>query len=205
MNTNFPIRGMSRRIVGVGLAFVMAAFTARADDIILNGDFADGKTHWHGDGDAPDIGGRLVVTLKPDKWTVVSQSFTAEGTTLKLKITYALSSDCTLGKTGDKPVPPLTPEGLEEACGLENGGVHLIVLRNELFAALVLADGWVHAQRFVFDSGRRSEPANADGSHTFTAPIVSWNGFNEASLCLCFPPGQGTVTLTAVALTPPGP
>jgi hypothetical protein len=196
---------MSWRIVGVGLALLMAAFTARADDIILNSNFADGKTHWHGDGDAPDAGGRLVVTLKPDKWTVVSQNFSAGGTTLKLKITYALSSDCTLGQTGDKPIPPLTPEGLEEACGLENTNIQVTFPRNELFAALVVEDGWIHSRNFVLNSDRQSATANADGSSTYTSPLISWIGFNDANLCLCFPPGQGTVTLTAVALTPPGP
>jgi hypothetical protein len=200
-------RGMSWRVLATGLALLMAVSAARAGDIILNGDFSDGKTHWRGDGDAPDTGGRLVVTLKPGKWTVVRQTFNSNAPALKLKLTYALSSDCTLGKSGDTLVPPLTAEGLREASGLDNGIGNLTVSKRELFIALVVGGGFVFSENPVYDGHYSNSDivTNSDGSQTYTAQVTTWNGsFVDANLCLCFPPGQGTVTLTAAALTPPG-
>jgi hypothetical protein len=40
------------KIVTVLFLAGAALLSAHADDILLNGDFTDGKTHWHGDGDA---------------------------------------------------------------------------------------------------------------------------------------------------------
>ena len=197
---------MSPRILGFGLAMLMAISAAHAGDILLNSDFADGKTHWRGDGDAPDPGGKLVVTLKPDKWTVVRQTFSANATALQLKITYAFSDDCTLGKTGDKLIPPLTAADLEEASGLESGMINVPTCKGEAFKALVVGGIFLFAEEIVLrQSDSHSYGSNSDGSMTFTGQFNTWNGpFDDANLCLCFPPGQGTVTLTSVKLTPPG-
>jgi hypothetical protein len=41
-------------------------------------------------------------------------------------------------------------------------------------------------------------------SHYVTATLSSWtNQFADVNLCLMFPPGKGTVTLTSVTLLPP--
>jgi hypothetical protein len=185
----------------------MAVPAAHAGDIILNGDFADGKTHWRGDGEAPDVGGRVLITLKPDKWTVITQTFNANASALKLKVTYSLSSDCTLGKTGDKLIPPLTPDGLQEASGLENAISPITTNGRELFTTLVLEGGWMCSENAVLAGHNSGEDSstNPAGSKTFTTQVTTWSGvFDDANLCICFPPGQGVVTLTGVVLTPPG-
>jgi hypothetical protein len=51
-----------------------------------------------------------------------------------------------------------------------------------------------------------SSPAdNPSGDKTYTADLNSFFGsFDDATLCLCFPPGEGSVTLKGVKLLPPG-
>jgi hypothetical protein len=205
--------GMNPRLSGLVLALflaVVSASTSRADGIILNSDFSDGKTHWHGDGDAPDAGGKLVITLKPDKWTVVRQNFSANAPALKLKVTYSLSDDCTLGKTGDTLTPPLTSTALEEACGLDNSIYNVTFEKYELWTVLIVSGGSLMSEDPVYNfhsgSGYQSQnTTDASGEKTFTTQLSQWSGqFASDDLCLCFPPGQGTVTLTGVQLTPPG-
>ena len=95
---------MHRDALKVILALVLifrGISSADAHDIIANGDFHDGKTHWQGDGDAPDTGGKIIVTLKPDKWTVLTQKFSDNSKHLQLKLTYTLSDDCSLTRKRD--------------------------------------------------------------------------------------------------------
>lgn len=194
---------MKSRLLGFGLMLLMTVSTACASDILLNGNFADGKTHWHGAGDSPGAQGLLVITLKPEKWTVVTQSFNAKAGALQLSITYSLSPDCTLGKS-NKLVAPLTPTDLGEACGVDCGFFNVTFEKREIFTALVVGNGFLFTECPVYH--RRYNPSpDSDKSTTFTGQLSAWNGgFDDAHLCLCFPPGQGTVTLTNVTLTPPG-
>jgi hypothetical protein len=186
--------------------FVIAFFlgmaglsSLRADDILLNGNFTDGKTHWHGDGDSPDTGGRLVITLKPDKWTVVYQNFSFDSSELQLKLTYALSDDCTLAKgSGDKLVTPLTSLGLEEATGMANNIFNVTLPRRTAWMVLLVGGGMMESEEPVFLRRDAKDP------RTFITTLSEWNGkFINDALCLAFPPGQGTVTLTDVELLPP--
>jgi hypothetical protein len=197
----------------VSLLFMAMAISAHGSDILLNGDFSDGKTHWHGDGDVSGGeaggavgagGGGLVITLKPDKWTAVTQRFSASTTALKLKITYSLSDDCTLGKTGDKLIPPLTTDALDEACGV-NSSMNIPMSKFELWKVLVVSGGWVMTEDFVRSFRDSNSAGNGSGVRTYSSDINAWFGaFTDCNLCLCFPPGQGSVTLTEVKLLPPG-
>lgn len=191
------------------LALILTGISAaHGSPIILNSDFSDGKTHWHGDGDSPDTGGKLVITLKPDKWTVVRQNFSANASSLKLQVKYSLSDDCTLGKTGDKLLPPLTRMGLEEACGLDNGIYDVPASKWEDWKVLLVSGGNVIDTESIYGShdGYASSNVHDDGGQkTATTTVTSWNSsFDSVELCLCFPPGTGSVTLESVVLTPPG-
>lgn len=177
-----------------------AAPLARADDIIANGDFSDGKTHWHGDGDSPDTGGKLVITLKPDKWTVTSQMFTAESRELQLKVTYALSDDCSLKvkRSADALVAPLTSDALMQATGIENHISDIMLYPSYQWLVLLVGNGWSRGTHPVFMNTK-------DNPATYTTMLSESRGFNDEELCLAFPPGTGTVTITKVAMVaPPG-
>jgi len=195
---------MNPRLSGLVLALLLTVVSAsviRADDIILNGNFADGKTHWHGAGDVPDIGGSLVVTLKPDKWTVVYQDFSAEATQLRLKITYSYSDDCTLAtpRSADALVPPLDAHGLEEATGMANGIGTVNLPGTASWMVLMTSGGRFRGEHPVYPGTNDTNP------RTYSTTLSEWNKqFNRDDLCLAFPPGTGTVTVTEVEVTPPG-
>jgi hypothetical protein len=190
-----------RWILLLALCFLAVAKPlAQADDIIANGDFADGKTHWHGDGDAPDTGGKLVITLKPDKWTVTSQIFSAESRELQLKITYTLSDDCSLKvkRTSDTLVAPLTSEALMDATGVENHISDVMMYPNYQWLVLLVGNGYSRGTHPVLINTKEN-PA------TYTTMLSDSRGFNDEELCLAFPPGTGTVTITRVEMiAPPG-
>ena len=197
--------GMNPRLSGLVLALflaVVSASTSRADDdIILNGNFQDGKTHWHGDGDVPDIGGSLVITLKPDKWSVVYQDFSAETTQLRLKITYSYSDDCTLAKprSPDQLVPPLDAAGLEQATGMENAIGSLNLPGTSSWMVVMTSGGRYRGEHPVYSGTNDANP------RTYSTTLSEWSReFNRDDMCLAFPPGQGTVTITEVKVIPPG-
>jgi hypothetical protein len=174
--------------------------SAQAHDIIANGDFHDGKTHWQGDGDAPDVGGKLIVTLKPDKWTVVVQKFSDNNKHLQLKVTYSLSDGCSLAvkrSSSDSMVAPLTSHAFEQATGLENHISDVMLSSYAEWMILVVNDGYTWDRTPVSFSETKENP------RTFTGTISGWNGFDNNTLCLAFPPGTGTVTITDVELIPP--
>jgi len=195
-------------ILVAAVGSVLAALSVHAGPILLNGDFSDGKTHWHGAGDPPAVGGNLVITLKPDAWTVVRQNFSAKAPSLKLQVKYSLSDDCTIGRAGDKLLPPLTRMGLEEACGLDNGIYDVTPSQSDDWLVLLVSGGNMIAEQGVYGSRNGNGSSNVreqGGVKTFTTTVSSWNStFDSVELCLCFPPGKGSVTLNSVALTPPG-
>jgi hypothetical protein len=189
------------KLVMALLVMVAGLSSARAGDVLLNGDFADGKTHWHGDGDAPDTGGPLVITLQPDKWTVVYQSFSAETPQLELKITYVLSDDCTLAvkRSPDDLVPPLTGKNILEATGMENDIRNLMLPARASWMVVIVRNGRLQRETPV-----RLKPADDPNPRIFTTTLSEFNGrFANDDLCLTFPPGKGTVTLTKVELLAP--
>jgi hypothetical protein len=171
-----------------------------ADDILLNGDFIDGKTHWHGDGDAPDVGGKLVITLQPDRWTGVYQNFNAESATLQLKINYTVSDDCSLAveRAPDNSIPPLTASALLEATGLQTSIYSIKLAPSNSWMLALISGGTVVHRQPVHVKPEKGLP------HYVNATLSSWTGqFTDANLCLMFPPGKGTVILTSVTLLPP--
>lgn len=85
----------------------------RADNLLQNGDFSDGDTHWQGDGKTPRAYAEgnpaaltdsltskgLIVTLNSTAWTRVFQSFPSDkGTQYSIVVTYKLSPNLTLSK-----------------------------------------------------------------------------------------------------------
>jgi len=195
---------MNLRLTGIIAALsvlVVPASLVHAGDILLNGNFQDGKTHWHGDGDAPDVGGSLVITLKPDKWTVVYQDFSAEVSQMRLKITYSYSDDCTLAKPrpSDELVPPLDAHGLEAATGMQNSIGSINLPNGASWMVVMASGGWYRGEHPVRDNASDSNP------RTYSTTLSEWTRqFNRDDLCLAFPPGQGTVTITGVEAIPPG-
>ena len=170
---------------------------ARAYNPLVNGDFHDGKTHWEGDGDASDSGGPLVITLKPDKWTAVRQTFSADCQEARLKITYSVSADCSFlaKKSSDGTIPSLTAHALDEATTLQNGISPVIMDSSNSCLVLMVAGGYLYWQYpFALEYKK-------DGTRTFST-TTEWGPVTHVDLCIAFPPGHGTVTLVDVELIP---
>jgi hypothetical protein len=158
------------------LLSVVMVTSAQGSDILLNTDFSEGKAHWHGDGDA--AGDKLVITLSPDNWTAVTQRFSANTTALKLIVTYSLSEDCSLGKTGDKLIPPLTPDALSKACGVSSL-INIPFSKYELWKVLVASGDMLISEDLVPEF-RGSRSSDSSGEKTYTADLNSWFGsFND--------------------------
>ena len=194
------------------LVFAVAApFITHAGDIILNGDFHDGTTHWHGDGQAVDGTPGLSIELKSDRWTAVYQRFSAECKTFKLKITYSISDDCTLltKKSADDLVPSFTSIALERATGLANHIYDVEMQSGQWVVMAVDPSGYNTSQQTVYlnnrygGDGSSSSGSDVGNPRTFTATMYHYAYFQDQSLCLAFPPGQGTITITKIEAIPP--
>ncbi len=63
---------------------------------------------------------------------------------------------------------------------------------------VMASGGWYRGEHPVRDRPGDSNP------RTYSTTLSEWNKqFNRDDLCLAFPPGQGTVTITSVEAIPP--
>jgi hypothetical protein len=204
-------------LLAAGLAF--CATDSWADDKILaNGDFAEGKAHWKGDGkdaggtDMTDISASMnsqgsvkgmVVELKPG-WTSVSQVFNTHETTLNFSMTYTTSPDFMIQPSGGafggmKAV-------LERLVGfpLDMGGTpggppqHGSFQAQSGSALIVIADP---SQNLVISSYAKLTSGN--GAQTTGTTIDHLMAHEEKTLYVAFPPGKGTITFTTISLAKP--
>jgi len=167
----------------------LSAFALHAD-ILANGDFADGAAHWRGDGS--DSGNQsLVIQLDHSKWTYVSQLFNTKDNALDFSITYKTSSDCVL---------PTTPQTCWKASLFKMTG---IVFNNSI---KVPPSSWLV---MVYDSanlrmGYCHIPVTLGSTdpQQVTGTVPKLVAHAEKTVFIAFPPGEGSITLLKVALTP---
>jgi len=200
------MRARPCRLVLAGIFAALLPLAAHAGDILLNSDFRDGKTHWHGAGEEPtNMGGKILVKLDPQKWSVIYQNLNEKSSALQLTIIYTLSADCTLQPSSRNSVAVLTDRDLNSAVGLENVFGSISVTGSAVGVAFVVSDGSLLGSTSIEPSMNDSRYAAATARHTFTGPLLSnVDNFQRSEFCLAFPPGEGTVTLVKVALTKTG-
>jgi len=174
-------------------------------DILVNGNFADGRAHWKGDARDPDTTtgdltlanqvnrGGVTITLKKDKWTKIYQNFATREKKLHYAITFTLSSDYRpdRSQTQDSGFAP-TP-GLDDIEGLPiyyamNGGEWMCILEQA-------------------GMGSSSFPISPDvkkaDSQTLSGNLRGATGDETVDMLIvfAFPPGEGSITITNVSLT----
>jgi len=192
------------------LAMLFASGVARAD-ILANGDFKEGTAHWDGDGRTPsdngtiDLGSNaqatpqgLIIQLDPSKWKYISQTFSSKDSPLQCSFTYQLSHGCTFpGDANADVTQVLTPADLlrmtgkaGNSIGLKYGSVLLVVLDPEAHL------NTHYKIKLVLDSTDAQTVTNV-------FPQVSPN--TDKAVYLFFPPGNGTITLLHMAMTPSAP
>lgn len=188
---------MDPRIIGLRLLFfalsVVPAPAGSAENILLNGNFNVGKIHWLGDGMVTPAGGSVFLRLDRERWTILSQQITAGASTLELKVLYTLSPFCSLAK---RPVAkPLTSGQLKTATGLTSSIPGLSPGTDGAWLVLLLKNGRIIRQVAV--------PVNPDDDNPRTLSTTLLDGAQPVAdeyLCLAFPPGKGTVTISNLQL-----
>lgn len=187
------------------LLLLIVLLPLRANDILANGDFANGAGNWHGDGRAaqadpnnhdidsmmnPAAAKGIVVTLKPHDWTYISQNFSARERNLDYSFTY-LPANCAL----TSPAPPLN-RGLRGIVQVELGEGAQYRPGDFFVGILDRTERGLYHTHFKPVLNAR-QPQVATGSFT-----LGTDTNQERTLILIFPPGTGTITLTNASLTP---
>jgi len=174
-----------------------AVLTARAD-ILANGNFADGTTHWRGDAHGPSdaFTQGILIQLDQEKWTKISQVFNTRENALDFSITYKTSSDCSLA-TGPSvgSVRKLSVPELARMVDMRfKNGIRL----KPSSWLLMIVDPAENLMNYYEIQPILGSP----DPQTVTGTIPKLAAHEEKTIYLAFPPGQGTITLLTVQLMP---
>jgi len=210
-------------------ALALCATQSPAEDILANGNFANGKAGWKGDG--KDAGGTsiddvaasmdnqgsasgMVVSLKRGI-TYVSQTFHSAETALVLSMTYKTSNDfqatgnARAGRSSGPPGAPTQPGGMPPGMGGSGGPITAILgfqVQGELpmpgkdQAVVLIADP---SQNAVI-SALSPFPASPGAAHTSTVTLDQLMAHEEKTLYIFLPTGSGDVTFSNISLAKPG-
>jgi hypothetical protein len=193
----------------IALVLLLAGSSvALADDsnLLRNGDFSSGIAHWEGDchsfdsSDAntpPDLSANPASTPAPQgvyiklhhqDWTKMTQDFEGKEGAYTFSITYTLSPDAKFSASPDDytDIPGATGMSRFPKFGIRPGTWGMIVL--DLGA-------WRYWTWEV-------NPPAAGKSTTYTTPVKIGSSDGDKTICLVFPPGDVTVTITNVSLAP---
>jgi hypothetical protein len=180
------------------LMIAASSLTLRAD-ILANGDFSDGTAHWKGDatpGDPASAGLMMspgvVIELNDSKWTKISQEFDTQENELSFSITYQTSSDCAFSTAKSK-----MSRDISQIIGLQLKKGNPMVLPQDSWM-VILVD---YAKNLVTYFAVKPV-LGAPGLQTVTGTIPRLEAHEDKTLYLAFPPGQGSVTLTNISLSP---
>jgi hypothetical protein len=187
---------------------------ARADDILANGNFSEGKAHWKGDGktadstDMTDVTASLdhsgdasgmYVPLSQKKWTSISQVFNTRETALTFSMTYKTSADFSLHAAPNDLFSSVSVDALvQQLVGfpLENIGTTPTIPETAL---VIISDP---TQNLVIYSYVKL-PDKAGDSETASTLITGLMAHEEKTLIVAFPEGYGKITLSNISLSKP--
>jgi hypothetical protein len=182
--------------------FLACALPLQADNWVQNGDFADGITHWHGDGRAPaDFAGDnpmakpdpftsqgLIIPLKHVFWTKVAQDFKGKIASGMMTITYMVSPD--LAFSGKPDDYANMPEQIHY-----DGWKPFNTPPGEWI--VFIADfGSAHGTYYMI-----KPTLGSSNPQTFRARVTGLTPLEDKTITLAFPPGTGTVVILNVSLT----
>lgn len=211
------------KTLAFALVAVLSLSFAKAD-ILVNGDFHDGKAHWKGDihaasdsdtgsygtssmdqtGGAPGI----VVELKKAQWPKAYQTFNTHDNSFNYSVTFKLSPDyapASRPQNGLNP-PPGHPPGTPNPFGPRNEFLSSVLGGN--FVGNLTPPTGNDFLLFVVDltaatySAAVIHPTPGTDSQTITGVMKDVPAHDEKVLYLVFNGGKGNVTLLNVALTP---
>ncbi len=181
------------------LLFIACAWPLRADEAIQNGDFADGTTHWHGNGRSsadfasdnplqasdPFTSKGMIIPLKGTSWTKAEQVIRPNGSGGVLTVTYKLSKDLAFSNNPDYYT------NISEQMGwgwLPFGGPP-----GSWLIDITDSTGTKGHYNLVKPKTGTSDP------QTFQMDMSGLVPHDETTLTLGFPPGTGMVVILSVS------
>jgi hypothetical protein len=188
--------------LALGLLLAGSSFALADDnDLLQNGDFSDGISHWYGDChtiadmtsqesdyQAPAAGTGAVVKLRAGEWTKMTQDFDTKPGTLHLAITYTLSPGLTFSQRAEDYTNTTGNIGYTAWLAYPTSVGAWVVMLCDIAAG--------HANVFEVPL-----PSNApSGAQTFNAGFRAKSD-EQKSICFGFPPGKGFITVEKVSIT----
>jgi hypothetical protein len=199
----------------VASALSLLAAGARADTILANGNFSNGKAHWKGDGktassiDMTDVTASLdnsgdasgmFVPLSQKKWTSISQVFNTRETVLTFSMTYKTSADFSLHSGPNDLFSSVSVDALiQQLVGFPLKDVGITQTTPET-ALVIISDP---TQNLVIYSYVKL-PDKAGDSETTSTVITGLMAHEEKTLFVAFPEGYGKISLSNISLGKPG-
>jgi len=189
--------------LALALLFFTTLLPIRADEELKNTDFADGRSHWEGDGEslaaavdaaaAPSLGATpssaqagLLLKLSRRDWTRVTQNFRPLHSEGILTVTYKFSDDLVFSKdiadyTG---VPALMGFTSYRPFNIKPGN----------WIALFIESATSEMEYYNIT------PKPGPDAQTYKGNIHDLVPRVDKTLCLAFPPGTGSITIIHVGL-----
>jgi hypothetical protein len=182
------------------LAFALA-LPLHADNLLQNGDFTDGITHWHGDGRSPaDFASDnplassdpftskgLIIPLKHLDWTKVAQDFKGKSASGVMTITYMVSPDLAFSTKPDDYVNMPDHIGYDAWQAFNTPPGQWIVFLSDF--------GSAHGTYYEIKPKLGSSDVQ-----TYREPVRGLTPFEDKTITLAFPPGSGTLVILSVSL-----
>jgi len=187
------------------LLLVTCAVPLEAADILVNSNFAEGRAHWLGDAQDLDDSSQadlttgnssssgVVINLKTDKWTKICQAFDVRDELLYYSITFKLSADYKIASPSDNLS---SRPDFSDIPGMGSSGA----LQESLWAFFIRgADGnpTGYGNSLHVDASKPS-PQTVTGE----TPVPA---VGRAYFLVAFPPGEGSITLLNISLSPDKP
>ncbi len=182
----------------------------RANDILANGDFTQGTAHWKGDGKnlsdtdladpsarnntAPSSNG-ILIPLQT-KWTRISQIFNTKEKALDCSVTYKFSPGIAFSNTYPGSTENTGIALLETITGIKLMGLMPPIPKGGLL--VIISD----PTNNLLSSEIIQPNLSSLDEQTSKVTIPHLTAHEEKTLYLAFPPGEGTVTVLKVELTP---
>jgi len=166
---------------------------ASADEVLQNGDFSEGLTHWEGDcrplSVATDSMARGAAVELLSTWAKMTQNFEAKRGRYVISVTFTMTPDTTFegGMPQYRKIPKKLGFGDLTQFNLQRGEWCILVTN-------------IAARRYDYCA---IKPLKKDSApQTMTCEITLTRDDDEALFCLGFPPGHGVITLQNVSMTP---
>jgi len=182
---------------------VLASCLPLQADILVNGNFADGRAHWKGDAKEPDAASgnllnspplsSVVVTLKKDKWTKIYQNFNTHEKKLRYSITFTLSSDYQPDRNQPEMGGANPPPGLDDVDGVSV----FFAPGNGTWLGIIARAGFDMSYFFPQPNPKKTD------SQTLSGILQGASNADNTDMVLLFifPPGVGGIDITNIALT----